>query len=369
MEALMNNRIAYLDGVRGLAILLVVLFHTYAIHPEMPYSDQFFEIWLFKYGWIGVELFFLLSGFVILMTLERSKSFYEFIFKRWLRLFPAMLLVCIFLYATAGFFPERYGGQPELSSLVPSLTFINPYILNKIIPYSFVNLEGSFWSLYVEVAFYIIVGLIYFKYSNRNCLKTIYALLACHFLAVILDLLNTWMIDLRLLRNIVKITNAVGLLYFGWFSIGMMLYQFREEHKRSVRVWIFVLLLISSIITGYITRNTLDAMVALFVITLIFPLILWSKVLQRCLEQPFWIFLGFISYPLYLIHERTIVSATVALAKIYPSIPPYILPIIPVIILVLISWVIAKFLEIPLRNFLKEQLINFFHMYRNRKVK
>lgn len=360
----MNNRIAYLDGIRGLAILLVILFHTYARHLEMPYGSQFFEIWLFKYGWIGVELFFLLSGFVILMTLERAQSFGGFIFKRWLRLFPAMLLVCVFLYTTAGFFPERFTGQPELSSLLPSLTFIDPYFLKKIFHYPFVSLEGSFWSLYVEVAFYLIVGLAYFKLFNKDGLKTIHIVLICYFCALIIDFLGRNVIDVKFLRSIRKIIHSAGLLYFGWFAIGMALYHFRNKSQKYFRAWVLILLLISSIITGgYVVRNTADAIVAVFVVTAIFPLTLWNKSLQRFLEKPFWVFLGFISYPLYLIHERTLVSATVALAKLYPNIPSYILPIMPIGVLIFISWVIAGFLEIPLRNYLNKQIFKFINVY------
>ena len=75
----MKHRIEYLDGQRGLAILLVVLFHAYARWPErVPYHDAYANIPVFAYGWVGVELFFLVSGFVILMTLERCSSAGEF---------------------------------------------------------------------------------------------------------------------------------------------------------------------------------------------------------------------------------------------------------------------------------------------------
>ncbi len=99
------NRINFLDGFRGLAILLVLLFHAYARWSSVvPYGDEFSMFPVFSYGYLGVNLFFLISGFVILMTLEKSKDFFQFLRKRWHRLFPAMLISTIFIFFIAQFF-------------------------------------------------------------------------------------------------------------------------------------------------------------------------------------------------------------------------------------------------------------------------
>ena len=77
------NRIQFLDGLRGIAILLVICFHSYTRWPKfVPYGHQFSDFYLFKYGYLGVQLFFLISGFVILMLLEKNKTFIQFIYKR-----------------------------------------------------------------------------------------------------------------------------------------------------------------------------------------------------------------------------------------------------------------------------------------------
>src|SRR5258707_5399491 len=122
-----DARVEYLDGLRGIAIGLVVLFHAYARWPEIvPFGNEFASVWLFSYGFLGVELFFLISGFVILMTLTKCANFSEFILRRWLRLFPAMLISSIFLMATASSFYERPGGVPVVRALLPRLTFVSP---------------------------------------------------------------------------------------------------------------------------------------------------------------------------------------------------------------------------------------------------
>ena len=71
-----STRLFFLDGLRGIAILLVVLYHSFADWPrELPYHEQYADIFLFHFGKYGVQLFFIISGFVIAMTLENAKAF------------------------------------------------------------------------------------------------------------------------------------------------------------------------------------------------------------------------------------------------------------------------------------------------------
>src|SRR6478735_6563808 len=158
------HRLSHLDGMRGIAILLVLLFHAYARWPDhVPFGADFAEVFIFKTGFVGVNLFFLISGFVILMTLEKCTSFGIFFTKRWLRLFPAMLVCSAIVFATAPLFPERPAGLPAARDLLPGLTFIDPAIWQKIIGGTQGSLEGAFWSLYVEMKFYVVFGALYFS--------------------------------------------------------------------------------------------------------------------------------------------------------------------------------------------------------------
>src|ERR1700733_14451625 len=124
----MGGRIRYLDGSRGVAILAVIIFHAYVAYPDkLPFGGRF-GVLPFRLGWQGVELFFLISGFVILMTLERCNSFSEFILRRWLRLFPAMLIISIgaFVWLRAS------GVERPLIDLIPGLTFVSPALLHSL---------------------------------------------------------------------------------------------------------------------------------------------------------------------------------------------------------------------------------------------
>ena len=173
------QRIKYLDGLRGIAILLVISYHAFGgdgYKGTIYYGNKFQDLLFFKYGYLGVQLFFLISGFVILMTLEKSKSFIDFMYKRWLRLFPAMLIATFLIYTTASIFYERPAGIPNIHSIIPGLFFINPIILEKITNIHFPTMEGAFWSLYVEMFFYIIFGLSYFVIKERNAILLLFCL-------------------------------------------------------------------------------------------------------------------------------------------------------------------------------------------------
>ena len=85
-----SARIRVLDGIRGLAIALVLLFHgTLYFRPESAF--QFALKKITGLGWVGVDLFFVLAGFLItgvLLRLPRERFFRVFYLRRTLRIFP-----------------------------------------------------------------------------------------------------------------------------------------------------------------------------------------------------------------------------------------------------------------------------------------
>ncbi len=104
-------RIPALDGVRGLAILLVILFHHTLMRPETTFDRVYVNV--ARLGWSGVDLFFVLSGFLITGLLLDSKGgphyFRNFYARRTLRIFP---LYYAFLFFTLRVAPWLWPGTP-----------------------------------------------------------------------------------------------------------------------------------------------------------------------------------------------------------------------------------------------------------------
>lgn len=159
-----------LDGLRGLAIGLVLLFHFFVL------------LWPngFTLGWIGVDLFFVLSGFLITRILLETRSaphyYRNFFFRRMLRIFPLYygLLVLVFLLAPFVFgtgYDERFG-VARANQLWYWLYGQN--ILAGFYGWDQAGPLGYLWSLAVEEHFYLFWPWIIYKSSER----TIYGLSA-----------------------------------------------------------------------------------------------------------------------------------------------------------------------------------------------
>jgi peptidoglycan/LPS O-acetylase OafA/YrhL len=84
------TRLLELDVFRGLAALAVVLFHYTTVY-ERTYDHHDEMLFDFSLGHYGVQLFFIISGFVIFMTLNRTKSALDFVVSRFSRLYPVRI--------------------------------------------------------------------------------------------------------------------------------------------------------------------------------------------------------------------------------------------------------------------------------------
>jgi peptidoglycan/LPS O-acetylase OafA/YrhL len=147
-----------LDGIRGIAILAVLLFH---IWPN-----------IFKYGFLGVDLFFILSGYLMTQIIynklhQNAFSFKEFYRNRIRRIFPSAIIVLIFIIIIGYLFLfplelKNLGKHIEVSAL-----FYENYNLINEVGYwdKAAELKPTlhFWSLAVEEQFYIFWPLILFS--------------------------------------------------------------------------------------------------------------------------------------------------------------------------------------------------------------
>ena len=162
-----GERIAYLDGLRGIAILAVIGFHYFTCFQSIyPYGSVWSEFPLFRWGYYGVHLFFAISGFVIALTLERCGSFEEFVVRRFARLWPTMLLCSVLTYLVLTALPDLWPQTP--ANFLPSLTLIDGQIWGKLIPGLHAGwIDAAYWSLFVELRFYLLAALLWFALPRR----------------------------------------------------------------------------------------------------------------------------------------------------------------------------------------------------------
>jgi peptidoglycan/LPS O-acetylase OafA/YrhL len=349
------SRIRFLDGLRGVAISGVVLFHAYGTHPDyIPFGGRYTHLYPIKYGWSGVELFFLISGFVILMTLEKSNGLRDFATRRWLRLFPAMLIGSLLILA----FDKATGAGPladrGVINLLPGVFFLNPSLIHTATGITIDSMDVPFWSLYVEVCFYAVFAISYFWIGLRAAIAIIFSLFA---ISAVLIRSTSMDNGADFIARLAAASDWIGFVWFGWFASGAIFYvAFRRSDRKA-----FCLAVIVALISAVSYRPRITDQIdniALVIVVALFAAAFLSERIRSLLEWRFFTFLGFVSYPLYLIHNNVIIGTTKLLFDHAMPIPDALVPIVPILLVVAVSWVIARYFEPTMRSMIFASLFS-----------
>ncbi|MGA2417291.1 MAG: acyltransferase [Candidatus Sulfotelmatobacter sp.] len=157
------GRLTFLDCVRGIAALSVLLEHGgYRLSPGF----RGFTHGLFSFGKFGVAAFFLTSGFVIPLSLERGGSLKRFWLSRAFRLYPIYWLsIAVVLCLHRLNIP--YAVSPEFALHLSRNALVNLTMLQGFV--GFPNAEGLYYTLAMEMGFYIFFSVLYrLKLNHRS---------------------------------------------------------------------------------------------------------------------------------------------------------------------------------------------------------
>jgi peptidoglycan/LPS O-acetylase OafA/YrhL len=156
-----KSRYGFIDAIRGLAACSVMLQH--ALYQSgllgAPPLTGFIPTWL-ELGEVGVVSFFLVSGFVIPLSLEKTGNFTIFWIHRALRIYPLYILIfCITIVL------QRGGGISTLSGylkdIMASLLFMQEYVNQK-------NFVGGSWTLSIEMCWYVLISTLFVASINKK---------------------------------------------------------------------------------------------------------------------------------------------------------------------------------------------------------
>ncbi len=162
MQSPSSSRLPGLDTLRAVAILAVMLFHTNYLQPLLLQP-------LGEFGWMGVDLFFVLSGYLIgsqllkPFTRGQRPSLTAFYRRRAFRILPAYWVVLALYYAW-----PQWREAPEIAPAWQFLTFT----LNLVIDYGRYHAFSHAWSLCVEEHFYLILPILALWMMRPNAVKT-----------------------------------------------------------------------------------------------------------------------------------------------------------------------------------------------------
>src|SRR5208283_2319721 len=150
----MKQKIPQLDAVRGIAILIVIFHNSLYRFPSLPLQS------LFSYGWMGVDLFFVLSGFLItgiLVDTKQSEGYFKnFYARRCLRIWPLYYSVLFLMFVAVPLV------HPSIGSVViarSSPWWAYLFFLQNFLVHSQVSAAGPLgvtWSVAIEEQFYLV---------------------------------------------------------------------------------------------------------------------------------------------------------------------------------------------------------------------
>lgn len=159
-----ERRLDVLDGLRGTAIALVLWFHVWQQSWQVADLHVFGRTWRFNFvaetGFVGVELFFFISGFCLFYPYARTifdghrlQTAGEFALRRVMKIMPSYLLA-IAAFSAIGY-ANFSSAHDAVRQIALHLLFIHPWYAD-----SFGSINGALWSLGVEVQFYVLFPLL-----------------------------------------------------------------------------------------------------------------------------------------------------------------------------------------------------------------
>jgi peptidoglycan/LPS O-acetylase OafA/YrhL len=282
-----RRRLLFLDGLRGLAAMAVVGYHFYGGNPAHESLAQLLPSWLgsiLQRGYLGVEVFFVISGFVVAYSVRSvvitPAYAFEFMVRRLCRLaFPywtAIVLMVISIVVSNWVLRDRAVALPSVESLLAHGLYLQGLLgMDQILP--------IFWTLCLEVQFYLVFIVLAYWGIDQDDHKLILA-----------TMFGVFSLIVSCFTGVKSESSGLFLPYWYMFFCGVLL-------ERSVgRAWLlFFFLGVVALVTGVMQ----DVHGLMVVVTggVIYGAIVFDK-MERWLGQGWVQYLGRISYSLYLVH-------------------------------------------------------------------
>ena len=284
-------RLVELDSLRGLAAMAVLLFHLTFWRDNdgvTPFTFLTLDLKVFHYS---VEMFFITSGFVIFMTLEAVSSSRQFLVSRVARLYPAYW-VCVIVTTVVAYLMERH--PPTMAVFAVNMTMTETFFRTSYV-------DNSYWTLGVEIQFYVIIGIIF----ACGWLRRIDALSLTFLAAVTLFRLTLYLRGVQAAPWLEESFCEYG----SFFVIGVCMFRLRNKEGTRLTVGIMLLAVLSTAWGGG-HQSLSPGSVEYFCGTAALTIFMWLAVNDyfRFLRWRPLVFLGEMSYPLYLVHQRIGVS-------------------------------------------------------------
>lgn len=342
-----QHRFHFLDALRGVASLMVVLYHAPpGLLPIVP-----------RGGFLSVDLFFALSGFVIAYSyaerLQQGLTFSDFMVARLIRVYPVYLLGTL-LALTLGVVVNRAAVSGSWGLQAAAGVLLIPNVLhtgsNAVYPLNFPS-----WSLLCEMIAYLCYGALARLRSPIR--RGIYAAVA---LASLLALASWTRTAGTVDGGSTMSTLRVGLERVGYsFFTGVLLYSVYKARVRArLGAGLSTLLgaaLLVVILLCLAAPVALSPVSQLAIVAAVLPAVVYAgaRVVTPSRLESGAAFLGDMSYPLYLIHIplfSLLRGGFMHGLVLHHTAEAHVLGFVVVVSLALLAWAIARFVDLPVRK-------------------
>lgn len=362
-----SSRLAALDGLRGVAAVIVMLYHFTLRYRERSGID-----WqpLFSFdGQFGVLLFFMISGYVITLTTSRVRRPVDFAFFRFSRLYPTylacMVITTLLMLAAGGPKP-----MPTLASFAANFTMLTKSLRRFLhMPNDLPYIDGAYWSLEIELFFYLLVfALLLIRQANRLLVVTIGML--------VISGVDYW---LQMTGQAGVPSQVRWLLFFEYwpyFGVGIALYAMRNQRQffwPGVTLALCVARACERVIADALhlaepARQVSDSaptvpwieLTKFAVCAIVFTLAVYDRL--PVLRWRVMLALGAISYPLYLLHQN-IGYILIGWLHDRLNVPANVTLVLTVVAVIALAAVVSMVIERPSMHLLRQ-----FYLRRTQRV-
>lgn len=281
-----SDRIPELDALRGLAAVAVLLFH-YSTGFERTYQFTQAQPFDFRFGYLGVQLFFVVSGFVIFLTLERTQRPLDFAFSRFSRLYPTFWAGVLITTAVVTLARLPHAERTATEVLI-NLTMLQEFFGVR-------SVDGVYWTLTRELVFYGWVLAVFTLGWIKHWVPLAYAWLSFQFVANQAERFYGWFpwkLEFYFLTEYCHLFVA-GIAFYRIYrkldlkaSCGLLLFAGVNHFCLTDR--------------GLPVSRWMEGVIVVLFFALMFAVV---KGRARFLANRPLVFLGTISYALYLTHQ------------------------------------------------------------------
>lgn len=333
-----------LDALRGIAALSVMIFHYSNIQNAEKLG------WEFRLGVTGVDLFFMISGFVITLSIQKIRKWQDFAIFRFARLYPTFW-ACVLITTLFVLFYEP--GSLSIGQFLANLTMFPVY-------FGIENLDQVYWTLLVEMIFYLWILVVWLVGGMRHIVSVGFVFLVgvvlfhafgprfssvYHFLTLKVQFLN----------------------HFPLFYTGILFYQLKFKSFS----WRYLALIAVGILAAFylhdkggrsmyhVSALEHDLLIAFYHLS--FLLFVLGKL--SFLVNPTLLFLGKISYSLYLLHQYIGLHLIKTLNGSL-GLNIYVATMLTIALIVSLSYLVTAYVEAPAIGKIK----NWYQAKGHRKI-